>query len=198
MFAYCLNSPTNGYDPCGTCMHYWYLLGLKDCDACREKTRGEKWQDYRENGLTATYTTGRYISANLGAFNVSGSLELAYDLKGNVQLVATGSFDVTTSGSLSVSGGTTRSVFIMPDTSYLAGDTYYLGGGAYVPFPETPVAVGAGGNIGRTSDGYWGAMATIGVAPISAMGVELHGGYAKTKTITGQFNIIDWVTSWFS
>ena len=150
------------------------------------------------NGLTATFSTGLYISANLGVFNVSGSIELSHDLKGNIQLVSTGSFDVTTAGSLSVSAGTTRSAFIMPDTSYLAGDTYYMGGGACAPIPGATVAVGAGGNIGCTSDGYWGVMATTGIAPVSAIGTEFHSGYAKTIALTDQFNIFDWFVGLFS
>ena len=198
MFAYCLNNPVNGSDPCGNCMHYWYLLGLKDCDACREKTFGEKWQDYCENGLTATFTSGLFLTFTLGPFNISGSVELAYDLKGNVQLVATASFDIGPSDCFSLSGGTSHSAFIMPDTSYLAGDTYYMGGGVCAPIPETPIAVSAGGNIGQTSDGYWGIMTTTGFAHANSIGWDLHAGYAKTTTITEQYNIIDVVVGLFS
>ena len=35
MFAYCGNNPVNCCDPCGTCIHYWYLLGLVDCESCK-------------------------------------------------------------------------------------------------------------------------------------------------------------------
>ena len=31
MFAYCNNNPTNGYDPCGTCIHNWKFY---DCEKC--------------------------------------------------------------------------------------------------------------------------------------------------------------------
>ena len=40
MFAYCLNNPVNGCDPCGTCFHrldFW-----NDCEKCGGKTLGEK------------------------------------------------------------------------------------------------------------------------------------------------------------
>ena len=40
MFAYCLNNPVNGSDPCGTCFHrldFW-----NDCEKCGGKTLGEK------------------------------------------------------------------------------------------------------------------------------------------------------------
>ena len=36
MYAYCNNNPVNAYDPCGTCIHYWFLLGLVDCDDCKK------------------------------------------------------------------------------------------------------------------------------------------------------------------
>lgn len=192
MFAYCSNNPIIGCDPCGTCMHYWYLLGLVDCEKCQGKTLGEKWEEFREDGLTATFTTGGYVSANLGVFNVSGSVEVAFDLKGNIQLVGSGSFDVTTNGSLSLSAGRCQSVFIMPDTSYLAGDTYYAGGSVAIPVSPA-VVVGGGGNVGQTSDGYWGVTRTQGIGTISALGKEFHGGYVKTGVLTEQFNVIDWI-----
>ena len=43
MFAYCLNNPVNGSDPCGTCFHrldFW-----NDCEKCGGKTIGDKWND---------------------------------------------------------------------------------------------------------------------------------------------------------
>ena len=46
MFAYCLNSPTIGADPCGTCLHrldFW-----NDCEKCGGETFGEKWNDFTE------------------------------------------------------------------------------------------------------------------------------------------------------
>ena len=35
MFAYCNNNPQTYCDPCGTCIHFWFLLGLLDCDKCK-------------------------------------------------------------------------------------------------------------------------------------------------------------------
>ena len=40
MFAYCLNNPVNGCDPCGTCFHrldFW-----NDCEDCGGKTIDDK------------------------------------------------------------------------------------------------------------------------------------------------------------
>lgn len=33
MFAYCLNNPVNGCDPCGTCFHNWKFYNCEECDA---------------------------------------------------------------------------------------------------------------------------------------------------------------------
>ena len=35
-FAYCNNNPIQFIDPCGTCIHYWYLFGLVDCEDCKD------------------------------------------------------------------------------------------------------------------------------------------------------------------
>ena len=196
MFAYCNNSPVNGCDPCGSCFHrldFW-----NDCEKCGGKTIAEKWDDYCENGLTAVFTVGAYGSANLGAYNVTGTFEFAFDFKGNIQIVGSTSFDVTSSGSLSASGGVTGSVFVMPDTSYLAGDTYYTGGSIFVPNPTGVNSVGLGGNFGVTSDGYWGVNGSLGLGTTSAVGVDVHGGYTTTTALTEQFNVIDWIISLFS
>ena len=37
MFAYCNNNPVMYNDPCGTCIHNWFLLGLVDCKECKKK-----------------------------------------------------------------------------------------------------------------------------------------------------------------
>ena len=37
MYGYCNNNPVLYCDPCGNCIHFWFLLGLVDCDACRAK-----------------------------------------------------------------------------------------------------------------------------------------------------------------
>lgn len=44
MFAYCLNNPVNGYDPCGTCFHRWDFWN--DCEECVGKTWDEKLNDF--------------------------------------------------------------------------------------------------------------------------------------------------------
>lgn len=155
------------------------------------ETFEEKWEDYQENGLTATISVGFSASVNLGVFNISGSFEFAFDLKGNIQFVGSGSYDVTSSGSLSASAGITGSVYAMPDTSYLAGDTYYTGASIYVPNPAGVGSAGVSGNVGRTSDGYWGVNGGIGVGTTSAAGADVHAGYSRTKALTKQVNIFD-------
>ena len=42
MFAYCGNNPVMFSDPCGTCIHRWYFLGLVDCDTCKAKKNANK------------------------------------------------------------------------------------------------------------------------------------------------------------
>jgi hypothetical protein len=130
---------------------------------------------------------------------VSGSFEIAFDLKGNVQAIGSGSFDVSGSGGLSASGGITGSAYIMPDTSYYAGDTYYTGGSVAVHNPAIPaMAVGVGGNYGVTSDGYCGINGSINIGTVTAVGMEGHAGYSKTVAITEQVNIFEWIASIFS
>lgn len=41
MFAYCLNNPVNGCDPCGTCFHRWDFWN--DCEKCGGRTIGDRW-----------------------------------------------------------------------------------------------------------------------------------------------------------
>ena len=196
MFAYCLNNPINGSDPCGTCFHRWDFWN--DCEECGGETIGEKWYDYCENSLTATFTLGAYGSVNAGIYNITGSIEFAFDLKGNIQFVASASSDITSSRSFSASTGVTASCFIMPDTSYLAGETYYIGGGFFVPNPTGVGSAGLAGNIGKTSDGYYGINGALGIGTTSATGAEVHGGYTDTVALTEQFNIVEWVASLFS
>ena len=195
MYAYCSNSPVNGIDPCGTCLHRWDFWN--DCDACGGKTIGDKWNDYYENGDTIVFTVGGYISGNLGAFDISGSFEFAIDLKGNVQIVESNSFDVTTGGGASASAGLSCSAFVMPNTSYLEGETYTTGGSAFVPNPAGGVSVGASGNVGQTSDGHWGLLGTLGIGTITAIGGEVHGGYISTTALSERFNVIEWIIGFF-
>ena len=57
MFAYCLNNPVNGCDPCGTCFHrldFW-----NDCEKCGGKTIGEKLNDF----ATGLYDYGTAVYA---------------------------------------------------------------------------------------------------------------------------------------
>ena len=42
MFAYCLNNPANGCDPCGTCFHRWDFWN--DCEKCGGETLDEKME----------------------------------------------------------------------------------------------------------------------------------------------------------
>ena len=44
MFAYCMNSPINGADPCGTCFHRWDFWN--DCEVCGGETLVEKWNNF--------------------------------------------------------------------------------------------------------------------------------------------------------
>ena len=122
---------------------------------------------------------------------MSATFETAFDLHGNIQLNSSFSFDVTTSGSFSVSKGYTSSLFFVPDISYLAGDTYYFGGGATAPIPAFPIAATGSVNVGQTSDGYMGLMTSAGVAPATSAGGEVHGGYSFTHSWTPSINVLD-------
>ena len=44
MFAYCLNNPVNGCDPCGFCYHNWDFWN--DCAGCGGKSIEDKWYDF--------------------------------------------------------------------------------------------------------------------------------------------------------
>ena len=186
MFAYCGNDPIAFFDPCGTCGHrldFW-----NDCEDCGGKTIHEKLKNTQ-----LVVSSGYYVSVNIGSINVNGTIECAYDFKGNVQLFSTISFDITSSHGLSISGGSTDTVLLAPDTSFLSGDSRYLGGGVTCPIPNTSIAGSSMDNIFKTSDGYWGYNSTTGVGfPSSSnVGGEIHGGYSYTKPWTKQYNIFD-------
>ena len=44
MFAYCINNPVNGYDPCGNCFHRWDFWN--DCPECGGETFDQKWDHF--------------------------------------------------------------------------------------------------------------------------------------------------------
>ena len=44
-FAYCANNPCIFTDPCGTCIHRWYFLGLVDCANCKKSKAKKKAQE---------------------------------------------------------------------------------------------------------------------------------------------------------
>ena len=149
MFAYCGNNPVINYDPSGHCFHrldFW-----NDCDKCGGKTIHKKLENTK-----LVVSSGCFLSINVCAFNIAGTVESAIDLKGNIQLFRTIGFDVTTSGGFSISGGSTDTMLIAPDTSALSGDSTYFGGGVSCPIPNTPISGCGNANILRTSDGYWG------------------------------------------
>ncbi len=184
MFAYCGNNPISRSDISGT-------LWKEVVDWFGEKI--EKLLDFYEelDKPDIATTNGVYGSVTLGVFDISGTLEVANDLEGNIQIVSSVSFDITTTAAFSASAGTTGSIFFVPDTSYLCGDTYYMGGSVAIPIPDTPITGTGSLNVGQTSDGYWGVMYSKGIAPISATGAEFHGGYSYTHSWTPQYNIID-------
>ena len=73
-----------------------------------------------------------------------------------------------------------------------------MGGSCATLNPACPaVAIGVGGNVGKTSDGYYGFNGSVGIGTATAAGVEFHGGYSKTVALTEQFNIFEWVFSLF-
>lgn len=196
MFSYCLNNPANGCDPCGTCFHRWDFWN--DCEKCGGETIHEKLED-----TNFVVSSGYFGSLNVGAFNITGTIECASDLKGNMQLFSTVSFDVTTTGGFSVSVGSTDTMLFAPDTSFLSGDSYYLGGGVTCPIPKTQIAGSSMDNILRTADGYWGTNSTTGIcfpSYTTKLGGEVHGGYSYTKKWTKQFNIfnaLDKFVEWY-
>ena len=189
MFTYCNNNPVNGADPYGTCFHRWDFWN--DCEGCGGRTIGEKWNDYWENGLTLAFSVGLYVSVDIGPFNITGSVELAFDLKGNVQVISSCSFDIVPSDTASASAGVTGSVSVIPDTSYFAGDTYNAGGGIFVPNPTGVGAAGVSANVGQSSEGYWSVNGALGIGTKTAAGLEIHGGYTRTVALTEQFNLIE-------
>ena len=72
MYAYCLNNPMNGYDPCGTCFHRWDFWN--DCDKCGGKKLGEKIGDAVSAVGRAAVSAGETIgSAAVTAGNAIGN-----------------------------------------------------------------------------------------------------------------------------
>lgn len=59
MYAYCLNNPVNGSDPCGTCFHRWDFWN--DCDKCGGKNIGAKIGEATSAIGNAVVTTGKAI-----------------------------------------------------------------------------------------------------------------------------------------
>ena len=184
MFAYCANNPVKYID-----------LDGRECKRSLWSTTFNTIEDIfgeekKTDDLTVAITYGNYISFTLGAFNVTFSNETAIDFKGNIQRNFTASFDATTAGTLSASVGNSGSVFFVPDTSYLNGDTYYTGGSISAPIPYTPLSFTGSTNVGQTSDGYWGLIFSGGVAPPSSKrGGEVHAGYSYTAQVTPRINI---------
>lgn len=81
---------------------------------------------------------------------------------------------------------------LMPDTSYLVGETCYIGGSAFAPIPKTRISGGAGVGIAQTSDGYFGIITSKGISPGHHLSKEAHGGYSKTVPLTKKINLIEW------
>ena len=59
MYAYCLNNPMNGYDPCGTCFHRWDFWN--DCDKCGGKNVGTKIDDAVSAVGSAVVSAGKAV-----------------------------------------------------------------------------------------------------------------------------------------
>ncbi|MBR6769577.1 MAG: RHS repeat-associated core domain-containing protein [Clostridia bacterium] len=59
MYAYCLNNPVNGYDPCGTCFHRWDFWN--DCDKCGGKNLGTKFVDAVSAAGSAVVSAGKAV-----------------------------------------------------------------------------------------------------------------------------------------
>ena len=66
-----------------------------------------------------------------------------------------------------------------------------------MPNPAGVGSAGIAGNVGMTSDGYWGVNGALGVGTTSAAGLEFHGGHTTTMALTEQFNIFEWIASAF-
>ena len=60
MFAYCINNPVNGGDPCGTCFHHWQFW--KDCAKCAASKAESKAQ---EEAQTIKYNVPLYNQGGL-------------------------------------------------------------------------------------------------------------------------------------
>ena len=203
MFAYCNNNPSSYQDAEGMrCVHTssrLYCGGTTGNNLSPTQITVTGVEDSTHNGfldwlgnLDIAISNGFYVSINVGAFNINGNIDLAMDSEGNVQLFGSVSFDVTSAGSLSISGGNTSSLFFVPDVSYLQGGTNYAGGSVAVPIPKTPISAVGSLNIGQTTDGYWGGTLGTGVGPaVSKIGGEVHGGHSDTWALTPSINLFD-------
>ena len=79
MFAYCANNPTNGCDPCGTCIHRWDFWN--NCEKCRANYRSAEYglgdmAYFIEQGwyaLTQSFSVSFEIGYGIGAGGKLGS-----------------------------------------------------------------------------------------------------------------------------
>ena len=67
MFAYCLNNPVNGCDPCGTCFHRWDVWN--DCEECGGKTIGDKWDVFSASVSNAWDATIEWCADAYNTYN---------------------------------------------------------------------------------------------------------------------------------
>ena len=189
-FVYCGNSPISNRDSFGD--RYVAATTIQG-ESASDRSIAFRYQNQLRNNekkdVTVALTYGNYWSVTVGMYNFAQNTELAMDLKGNIQINSSFSFDVTSAGSLSASFGHSGSVFFVPDTSYLPGGTSYLGGSTSVPIAVIPIDLVGSVNVGQTTDGYWGILGSMGVAPPTVGGFEVHGGYSHTFAVTPQINV---------
>ena len=125
IFAYCLNNPVNGCDPCGTCFHRWDFWN--DCDECK----GKNWIRKIEAVLSdksGTISQGITGSISLGFWTFGGQWGVSADLKGNVEYQYAFYGGITTGtpgGSLEIYHTVTNA----PDVTKLRGMGYNIGVG---------------------------------------------------------------------
>ena len=204
MFAYCLNNPVMGCDPCGTCEHNGKRL--KRCEECKqaakEKLRQKavavlQWgvENIAEPLTKGTQKLLSYIPQHTKSFGITasaaylgggtGSIGITYDTDGNIGVIASGGAGL---GSPSVSVGLYSNITNANDIYEQNGLCYNIGAsGSYE-------GLSLGGDLmtfsgAQTGNPYGGVSGTVGFGYSPIVG-EVHCE-ATWSLIFLDFNLFD-------
>ena len=186
MFAYCLNNPVNGCDPCGFCFHRWDFWN--DCELCIGLNRVEQLKLALANTV-GTFSEGITGDVSLGFWSGGFQFGASADLHGNVEYQFSYFGGLTTGtpgGSLCLYGTATNA----PNVTKLQGEGCSAG-----------VSIAAGGALSvdavfvpdkAEKTTYFGASVAGGFGG----GADIHVTWGETVPVFNwSFNIFDVIES---